>query len=105
MGKGAAEESQVANPSSAVNTASNAVAKVYEAYRDADSETDGPAQTADDAELQAAYAELNAEMMNQMVEESQNSYEESKELFKLALRILTEHYELAAQATQTFTRG
>ena len=69
------------------------------------SKTDGPQRKADDKELEAIRWEMNAEMMEQMVEESQSSYEESKELFKLALRILTEHYELASQATQTYTRG
>jgi hypothetical protein len=49
--------------------------------------------------------EQQAEMMDQMVEEAQNNYEEAKELFKLALRILTEHYELQTQAIQTTTRG
>ena len=56
-------------------------------------------------ELEAMRWDMQAEMMDQMVEEAQSNYEESKELFKLAMRILSEHYELQSQATQTFTRG
>jgi hypothetical protein len=104
-GSGAAEGSTQANTSQAIISAANAVSNVYKSYGDMQSKQNGPAREADDKELEAMRWEMNAEMMDQMVEESQSNYEESKELFKLALRILTEHYELQSQATQTFTRG
>jgi hypothetical protein len=89
----------------AISACASAAGQVYQSYSTMNSKTDGPQAEADDKELEAMRWELQAEMMDQMVEEAQSSYEESKELFKLALRILTEHYELQSQATQTYTRG
>jgi len=105
VGSGAEAGSQAANTSAAIISTASAISNVYKAYGDKESKVDGPQREANDKELEAMRWEMNAEMMEQMVEESQGSYEESKELFKLALRILSEHYELASQATQTFTRG
>ena len=105
VGSGAEAGSAAANKSAAIIACSQVVGNVYKAYGDMESKNNGPRRDADDKELEAMRWEMNAEMMNQMVEESQSSYEESKELFKLALRILTEHYELQSQAVQTYTRG
>lgn len=90
---------------SAISACASTVGTVYQSYANMDSKTDGAQRDADDKELEAMRWDMQAEMMDQMVEEAQSNYEESKELFKLALRILTEHYELQSQATQTFTRG
>ncbi len=90
---------------SAISACASSVGTVYQSYATMESKTDGPQREADDKELEAMRWDMQAEMMDQMVEEAQSNYEESKELFKLALRILTEHYELQTQATQTYTRG
>ena len=90
---------------SAISACASTVGSVYQSYANMESKTNGPQRDADDKELEAMRWDMQAEMMDQMVEEAQSNYEESKELFKLAMRILTEHYELQTQATQTFTRG
>jgi hypothetical protein len=90
---------------SAISATANAVGQIYQAYQTNATKQEGPQRKADDARLKAMRWEQQAEMMDQMVEEAQNNYEEAKELFKLALRILTEHYELQTQAIQTTTRG
>ncbi|OGQ83433.1 MAG: hypothetical protein A2289_16450 [Deltaproteobacteria bacterium RIFOXYA12_FULL_58_15] len=90
---------------SAISTAASSVSSVYGSYKTMHSKTEGPQRKADDARLKGMRWDQEAEMMDQMVEEAQNNYDESKELFKLALRILGEHYELQSQATQSITRG
>lgn len=83
----------------------SALGTVYSTYATAESKNNGPQREADEAKLKAMRWEAQAEMMNQMVEEAQSNYEEAKELFKLALKILADHGELVTQATQTTTRG
>jgi hypothetical protein len=65
----------------------------------------GPQRRADEKKLQAMRWEQQSEMLDQVIEEASSNHEHAKELFKKALAIVTEHYELQTQATQTLTRG
>jgi len=89
----------------AVANLATPIADVWSKYKTMESKQEGPQRQADEKRLEGMRWEQQAEMMDQMVEESQGNYDESKELFKLSLRILSEHYELRNQSTQALTRG
>lgn len=57
-----------------------------------------------DAGTEDKRSEINEAMLDDAVESAQSSYDDSKEAFEQALKILQEHHERASQITQKLTQ-
>ena len=79
--------------------------QVVTQFGNTQSKLSGPQAEADEKELEQMRWSMQEEMMDQAIDEAKSSYEESRELFKLAMKIMTEHVERQSQVVQTVTRG
>lgn len=75
------------------------------AFGNMQSKLSGGQAEADEKQIEAMKWQQQQEIMDMAVEEAKSSYEEAKELFKLALKIMSEHVERQSQVVQTITRG
>ncbi|MEE8408844.1 MAG: hypothetical protein V3T05_04505, partial [Myxococcota bacterium] len=65
----------------------------------------GAQAEADDKQIEAMRWQQQQEIMDMAIEDAKSNYEEARELFKLALKIMSEHVERQSQVVQTITRG
>ena len=77
----------------------NAVQAGINAY----SKNSGAQRDADDAMLLEKRWEMMESMQDDMVDTFKGAHEDARELFRLALRIIQEHFELRSQAVQKLT--
>jgi hypothetical protein len=91
--------------SAGVQGMSQNLGNVVTQYGATQSKLSGPQARADAEELKEKHWAMQEEIMDQAVDEAKSSYEESRELFKLALKIMSEHVERQSQVVQTVTRG
>ncbi|MEO1174245.1 MAG: hypothetical protein AAFX94_19670, partial [Myxococcota bacterium] len=68
------------------------------------SKISGPQAEADEKEIEAMRHQLVQEQLEQGIETAKSAYDEARELFRLALKILDEHGQRATQINAGFTR-
>ena len=66
--------------------------------------TFGPDARASEKELEQLRIQMQSETVEQTLDTARSNYDEAKEMFKLALRILLEFAERQSQITSTITR-
>jgi hypothetical protein len=64
----------------------------------------GPEAKANEAQIQAKHFEAEAQQFDELIEDAKNKYDETKELFKLALKVMQEHVERETQAINSTLR-
>lgn len=79
--------------------------KVVEAGYDAYSKNSGSQAEANKEKIRGMYAEKMQDVMQSAVDEAQSSYEEAKEQFKLALKILTDHADRESDIERRISKG
>ena len=67
------------------------------------SKNSGAQRDADDAKLRVKRAEMQEAIFDDAIDTFKGAYEEAKEQYKLALRIIQEHFELKSQVIQKVT--
>ncbi|MEO0813860.1 MAG: hypothetical protein AAFY60_13420, partial [Myxococcota bacterium] len=82
-----------------------AAGDVVSAFGKYHSKAHGAQAEADDKRVEAMRHQLMQELLEQGSEVAKASYDEAREQFKLALKILDEHAEREAQITANITRG
>ena len=82
----------------AVSTAANAG---YQAY----SKDSGPQAKANEEKIKAMQHQKEQEMLQMGIDDAQANYDDSREMFKLALKIMSEYVERQSQTVQAFTRS
>lgn len=97
MTEGASVGSQVATATAA------AAGQVVTAAGTAMSKNSGAQRDADEKKLEAKRYEREEAIYDDSIDSAKSSYEEAKEQFKLALRIMTEHMERQTQVVQKIT--
>ncbi len=81
-----------------------AVGGAFNAYSQYASKMVGPQAVADQKQIEEKIWQKQQEIAQQSVEEAGSSYDEAKELFKLAIKILTEHAERQTQVVESIAR-
>jgi hypothetical protein len=84
---------------------SRALATVLPELGKALNQSSGPQAEANKAQLEMKRKELEAQLFDELIEDSKGNYEEAKELFKLALKVLQEHSERETQAINSALRS
>ncbi len=82
-----------------------AVGDVVTKFGEYHSKAHGGQREADEKRIEAMRHQMMQELMDQGIETAKTGYDEARELFKLALKILDEHSEREAQITANITRG
>jgi hypothetical protein len=86
-----------------LSSAAGSLGTVAQKAFDYMSKTSGGLREADDQKLVAKRYERQEAVFDAAVDEAKSSYEEAKEQFKLALRVLQEHMERQTQVVQKIT--
>lgn len=87
----------------AVSNVSQAAGKVAGAAGNWYSKCSGAQRQADEKRLEAKRHEMVEAMFDDAIDEAKGNYEDAKEQFKSALRIMTEHFERQTQVIQKVT--
>jgi len=80
-----------------------ALGGVAQAAGTAHAKNEGARRKADDKRVEKMRHDFIEAVHDQAIEESRSNYEEAKELFKLALKVMTEHMERESQVVQKIT--
>ncbi|MBI5508395.1 MAG: hypothetical protein HY903_06565 [Deltaproteobacteria bacterium] len=79
--------------------------EVVKSYGNMVNKTSGPQAEADRQQIREKEFSKQAEIMDMAIDEAKSNYDESKELFKNALKAISDHVDRESQATQAITRG
>lgn len=85
----------------AVSAAGQAVQAGYKAY----SVNDGDQAKANEARIRGMQHQKEQEMLQMGIDDAQASYDDAREQFRMALKIMSEHVERQSQVVQTVTRS
>jgi len=91
--------------SGAVQGLSGTIGNVVNAFGTMLSKNSGPQAEADRQQIREKEFAKQQEVMDMAVEEAKSNYDESKELFKQALKAISDHVDREVQVTQAITRG
>ncbi len=84
---------------------SRSIAQVLPELGNALSQQSGAQKRASDAQLEQKRMEMQGKLYDELIEDAKGNYEECKELFKLALKVMQEHVERETQAINATLRG
>jgi hypothetical protein len=88
-----------------ITTVASAAANVYQAAQNQQDVNNGPQAEMNKQKVNQLRWQKMQEMDQMGIDDAQSNYEQARDLFKLALKILTDHYEQQTQAVQAITRS